>query len=286
MSWLPSCFAIYGCTKGQTLNPPRTHNACFCGIKRVFAEKGKSLRRKGLFEYEINHLLTKMNNAPLMLRLSICFGILCLPTIAQPGAWAREEGTIFIAAGGNVLLSEGAQLPVHYDPTLFAEWGLSERVTLGVDLHTADKGQIGTVFGFARVPLGDVTAPNKYAVSLSYGLRDREGEPIENLLRAGLSWGRGIENGWLAIDASATYGTIDTTWRPKMDATWGRNWTDNWTTTLQLQTGQGWNDDYYAKISPTVIYAYTPDIKFAVGAVQALTGDQGAALKIETWLTF
>lgn len=208
------------------------------------------------------------------------------PDVALGGAWAREKGEVFVAAGGNVLLSDGAQLPVHYDPTIYLEWGVTDRITLGLDFHTADKGQIATAFGFAQVPIGDVTGRNRWTVSLGYGLRTREGEPVENLMRTGLHWGRGLDTGWLAIDASATLGTIDTSWRPKADFTWGRNWTDDWTTTLQLQTGQGWTDDYYAKISPTVIYTHRPDMKFAVGAVQGLTGDRGIALKVETWLTF
>lgn len=205
---------------------------------------------------------------------------------ASAGAWAREKGELFIAAGGNFLLSEGAQLPVHYDPTLYAEWGFTDRITLGIDLHTADQGQIGTLFAFTNIPIGDLTAQNRYAVSLAYGVRARDGTPTETLMRGGFSWGRGLSNGWLAIDASATLGTIDTTWRPKLDATWGRNWSDTWTTTLQLQTGQGWTNDRYAKISPTVIYAVRPNVKVALGAVQGLTGDKGSALKLETWLTF
>ncbi len=210
--------------------------------------------------------------------------LLCSPALA--GAWAREKGELFIAAGGNFLLSEGAQLPVHYDPTLYAEWGFTDRITLGLDLHTADRGQIGTAFAFATIPIGDLTARNRWSVSLAYGLRATDRQPTETLLRGGFSWGRGLETGWLAVDASATIGTIDTTWRPKMDATWGRNWTDSWTTTLQLQTGQGWTNDFYAKISPTVIWNWKPNAKIALGAVQGLTGDRGAALKLETWLTF
>ena len=218
----------------------------------------------------------------------LCLFVLFVTTAAPlwAGAWAREKGELFIAVGGNFLLSDGAQLPVHYDPTLYAEWGMTDRLTLGIDLHTADKGQIGTAFAFANVPIGDLTAPNRWAVNLAYGVRARDGDPTETLLRGGFSWGRGLSNGWLAVDASATYGTIDTTWRPKMDATWGRNWNDSWTTTFQIQTGQGWTNDYYAKISPSVIYTFRPNLKVALGAVQGLTGDRGSALKLETWLTF
>lgn len=210
----------------------------------------------------------------------------CTSPVVQAGAWAREKGTLFIAAGGNFLLSDGAQLPVHYDPTLYAEYGASDRATLGLDLHTADAGRTGALFLFASFPIGDDKAQQKFAASLALGARVDAVNGPEALLRGGLSWGRGIKNGWLAIDASATFGTIDTTFRPKLDATWGHLWSDRWKFTTQLQTGQGFTDDYYAKIAPSIIFSYKENIDFHLGAVHALTGDHGSAMKFETWLTF
>ena len=76
----------------------------------------------------------------MLTRLTLVFS-LCFASLATAGAWPREKGTLFIAAGGNFLLSDGAQLPVHYDPTVYAEYGLTDRVTIGLDLYTADAGQ-------------------------------------------------------------------------------------------------------------------------------------------------
>lgn len=218
------------------------------------------------------------------LLLTIWAVLLSLP--AHAGAWAREKGDMFIAAGGNFWLSDGSQLPVHYDPTLYAEYGLTDRVTIGLDLHTADKGQIISGFVFANVPLGPTDGRNKWAGNLAYGYRTDATRPDEVLLRGGLSWGRGLEDGWLAVDASVTFGTADASWRPKLDATWGHNWDDRWTTTFQLQTGQGFTNDYYAKVSPTIVWTMREDIRLSLGYVQALTGDRGAGLKLETWLSF
>ena len=205
---------------------------------------------------------------------------------AHGGPWPREDGTLFIAVGGNFWLSDGSQLPVHYDPTLYAEYGLTDRITLGIDLHTADKGQIISGFVFAQYPIGPMEGPSRYTVSLAYGYRTDAVRPDEVLMRGGIHYGRGLETGWLAVDATATYGTADHTWRPKVDATWGYNWDERWTTTLQLQTGQGFTNDIYAKISPTVIWSLNEDVRLSLGAVKGLTGDKGAGLKLETWLTF
>ncbi len=212
----------------------------------------------------------------------------CMMLAAGPvlaGAWAREKGQLFTSQGGNFLLSDGAELPVHYDPTYYAEYGLTDLLTIGVDYHTADRGRIDTAFVFARFPLGEIDGPDRYAASLAFGARVDEYRPLEHLLRGGFAWGRGLDSGWLAIDSSATYGTEERVFRPKVDFTWGHHLTDRWTTSVQLQTGQGFNDDYYAKINPSISYGINEEYRISIGAVRALTGDGGGALKLDVWRT-
>ena len=50
--------------------------------------------------------------------------------------------------------------------------------------------------------------------------------------------------------------------------------------------GQGFTDDYYAKIAPSIVYEWSDKMNFQLGLVQGLTGDKGAGLKFETWLTY
>ena len=202
------------------------------------------------------------------------------------GAWPRDKGDLFIAAGGNFLLSNGAELPVHYDPTVYGEYGLTDRITLGLDFYTADKGRIASGFTFVSVPVGSLKLKNRASVSVGYGYRLNPDTSTEGLMRLGLSVGRALDEGWLAADASATIGLQDTTWRPKADFTWGHGWSNRWTSTIQLQTGQGYYNDYYAKVSPTIIFSLNERFKINLGAVKALTGDGGSALKLETWLRF
>ena len=123
--------------------------------------------------------------------------IICISQNAYAGAWAREKGELFIAAGGNFLLSSGAQLPVHYDPTLYAEFGATERLTFGLDLHTADKGRIGTVFIFTNFPIGDTKAQDRYSAGFALGARADAYHATETLLRGHVSWGA-RDRGWLA----------------------------------------------------------------------------------------
>lgn len=218
--------------------------------------------------------------------VSLFFLLSIAATAANAGAWSREKGQLFIATGGNFWLSSGAQLPVHYDPTLYAEFGATERVTLGLDLHTADAGRIGSAFFFAMFPIGDTEARDRYAAGFALGVRADAYHPPESLVRGQFSWGRGLQDGWLAIDASATYGSQDGAFRSKIDTTWGHNWSDRWTTILQLQLGQGFTDDIYAKVAPSIVYEWSDSMNIHLGYVHGLTGDRGSGLKLETWLTY
>ncbi|MEL6681689.1 MAG: hypothetical protein AAFQ09_03480 [Pseudomonadota bacterium] len=221
--------------------------------------------------------------------MRLVLAIICLLDVPQPvgaGAWAREKGHVFVSSGGNFLLSDGAELPVHYDPTFYLEYGLTERLTFGIDYHTADQGRIQTGFVFARFPLGDVTGRDRFAASLGFGARVDEYNPRENLTQGGLFWGRSYTSGWYALDYTATYGELTEAFRSKADLTWGHNLTARWTTTLQLQTGEGFSGDVYAKINPSVIFTLTENHRISLGAVKGLTGDGGSALKLNIWSTF
>ena len=118
--------------------------------------------------------------------LRIVVGLLLLLSSGAPalaGAWPREQGELFISAGGNFWLSDGSQLPVYYDPTVYAEYGLTDRITLGLDMHTADKGRIGSAFVFAQVPIGRRDGPNKWALDLPGGKRHLGESALECAIR-------------------------------------------------------------------------------------------------------
>ena len=208
-----------------------------------------------------------------------------LVNAAAAGPWTREEHQLFYATGGNFLLSDGAQLPVNYDPTFYAEYGLNGTVTLGTDYHTADQGRIQAAVIFMGFPLGETNGRDVWSAHIGLGGRVDPLNPVEYLTRGGVSWGRGLDTGWLAVDASATYGNIDQVFRPKADVTWGRRLTDRWTTIMQLQTGEGFEDDQYIKINPAITFRFNDRYTLSLGAVHAFTGDRGSALKLDLWTT-
>lgn len=218
-----------------------------------------------------------------------CF-LPCLLLIASGGTagpWLRDEGGVFLSFGANVALTESARRPVYWDPTLYLEYGVGERSTVGLDIYVAngDAEQTGSVF--LRFPLRPAETGMPVAGTLTYGLRhDRARQSYDQVARAGLSVGRGLEGGWLSADLTAIYAVEAERFEGKLDLTWGVDLTDRWTGVLQMQTGIGTAGDFYAKAAPSVLFRVTDRVRIELGVVQALTGDEGTGLRLSTWLEF
>jgi hypothetical protein len=205
---------------------------------------------------------------------------------AMAGAWAQEKGAVFLSFGGNVALFEGATRPVHYDPTLYIEYGLTDRITVGFDGYTSDATEVVNGFVFLRFPLGPTDGPSRFAVSVAGGASEIPGLDLETTGRIGLHWGYGLDRGWLAVDATTVLGLTVGEQEGKVEATWGRIVTDRWAGLLQVQAGIGFSGDTYAKVTPSVMYDLTESTRLRAGFVQALTGDQGSGLMMEIWMQF
>lgn len=212
--------------------------------------------------------------------------LICAPISAMAGAWTREEGSLFVSFGGNVALFDHATRPVHYDPTVFLEYGLSPRLTIGLDGYTADKGQAGSLFGFARTPVGPTDGPVVVAVAFGLGLTKTPTGPLWETVRIGGHLGQGLAHGWLALDAEATRVLQQPLVQTKMELTWGHQLGNGWTSVLSGQIGTGLEGDFYAKMNPSVTYDLTQGVRLRAGYVRALTGDRGSGLSAQVWVDF
>ena len=219
--------------------------------------------------------------------LWIClFWLICAPISAMAGAWTQEEGSLFVSFGGNVALFDHATRPVHYDPTIFLEYGLSPRLTLGLDGYTADKGEAGSLFGFARTAIGRTDGPVVVALAFGLGLTKTPTGPLWETVRIGGHLGQGLDRGWLALDAEATRVLQQPLVQTKMELTWGHRLGNGWTSVLSGQIGSGLEGDFYAKMNPSLTYDLTQSIRLRAGYVQALTGDRGSGLSAKVWVDF
>ena len=91
--------------------------------------------------------------------------------VAQGGAWLGEKGTGFAAGSGTLTQDD------FYSGSAYAEYGLTDRLTLGLDA-TADMDPFGVITGdgtlFLRWPLGSVDGPSRWAMHVGAGARYQE----------------------------------------------------------------------------------------------------------------
>lgn len=157
---------------------------------------------------------------------------------------------------------------------------------MGGNYYTSEQGRSKAGLVFASIPLIAPNGTDRVSASLGVGARARPDMAVATLIRPGLSWGRGLSDGWLAIDASTTHNSLDQQWRPKLDLTWGYDVTDRWTTIAQVQTGHGTDGDHYAKLVNSISYIATDTYRINLGWVQAMTGDKGGAINLEIWAQY
>jgi hypothetical protein len=200
---------------------------------------------------------------------------------AMAGAWLRQAGTAFVELSGQV--TEPDEYGFYgLDAGLYAEYGVNERLTLGVDAGH-DMLRVSKALVFIRLPLGGEARKTKLAMEFGAG---QIGE--ETALRPGLSVGRGIRlwdrNGWLNADGRVVLAggtrTLET------DLTFGLSVTGRAKVILQLQAGQPDTGTGYAKFAPSFVYETKPGTHLEIGVTQPLAGDDRRGLSLDLWRLF
>ncbi|GAA4222332.1 hypothetical protein GGQ68_001153 [Sagittula marina] len=211
--------------------------------------------------------------------------VLLIPCLVEAGAWPRDAGKGFLS--GAVRLSWPQDLadwtsvrPTQDYQTLYLEYGLTERITLGFDIGRSVSGGSKTV-AFAQVPLRDKDTGPKLSAQLGFG--QISGDMV---LRPGLSIGWGVSHGWLTFDAQAEVHLNDGATDYKLDATWGRNFAEDWKAILQLQTGVQHSDPPFVRLAPSLVTPVGRGFKTEMGVTYGITGDSSMGLKIGFWRDF
>ena len=204
-------------------------------------------------------------------------------TVADAGPWTQDSGAGFLSFGTLVRETDAS---VDTDPLVYVEYGWSDDLTLGADAFRDTQSNLWAASVFAVVPFGQKDGDQRTSATLGFGLVDEQDETVKPTIRAGLSWGRGLQTGWLAVDASATYLPQEQAARPKLDMTWGQNWTDQISTILQVQAGQGFDGNRYANLAPSVVYRFENETAVNVGLVAPVQDTGSVGIKIESWINF
>ncbi|WP_417727972.1 hypothetical protein [Roseovarius sp.] len=215
----------------------------------------------------------------------LLIAVLVLPWLigmAGAGAWPRGKGQTFLAASGQI---EGPDQFGLYRQnfTLYAEHGLTERLTLGLDLG-GDTLRMTKSIAFVRWPIGQDAQAVKIAVEMGLGEVSEE-----TALRPGVSLGRGFtlwgRHGWAAFDGRAVvFGSGDMTL--ESDITFGLNTTARSKVLVQLQTGHPALGQAYTRFAPSYVYATRPGAHLEFGLVLPVSGGGERGVKLGLWREF
>jgi len=205
-----------------------------------------------------------------------------LAAAAQGGAWPRARGEGFLAASGTVE-GPGASGLYRQSFSLFAEYGVTGRLTFGVDLG-GDALRMSKAIVFLRWPLG--RAPDETKIAVELGAGQVEGETA---LRPGLSVGRGIaigqRHGWLNADGRAILlKGGDTAF--ETDLTAGLSIGARLKAMVQLQAGIPAQGRDYLRLAPSLVYETRPGTHLEFGVTEPLSGGGERGFKLGLWRKF
>ena len=231
-----------------------------------------------------------------MFRLLTLLVLLSLPSVAQSGAWLREKGTVFLS-WSNAISTLPASLYAT-DASLYAEYGLTSRLTVGFDGYLGVSGTASEAYLFMRMPVGNKRRPAQTALTFGVGMKSIPnpwGTTTEQgLAKVGFSWGRGLKKGWLAFDATAISVLKSSIFVPNQagtnysaDFTWGQKPSERLMLIWQLQTGKTTNGPTYAKFAPSLVWSFGGGkSSVEIGMIKGLTGDDSQSLKLGFWKSF
>ncbi|WP_199260177.1 hypothetical protein [Paracoccus binzhouensis] len=234
-----------------------------------------------------------------------CLAALLLSPAALAGPWARDPGGVFAAVSTK---QDGDN---NRYASLYAEYGLGRRDTLGLELGDA-RGERTILLWWQRA-LGRAEGPNRFAVSLGLGAIRRDGR-YHPLAQIGTAWGRGFDSipllrripggGWLAVESRSklavltleypeepnvvwedpTYLTPETT--HKLDLTLGWHARDDLMLIQQFRFEQRDDTGFSARLAVSAVRDLWGPARVELGVIAPLAGEGELALKLGSWLEF
>lgn len=230
--------------------------------------------------------------------------LLLQPVTADAGsAWPRGAGNTFASVswstwGDIVGYSRAIQEPWIEPPILeqteeiglFAEYGVTDRVTFGVDHHHRQGDGIGATIWFLRSNIGSLEWPDKISVEIGAGPTKDFRLVDDTALRLGFGWGRGFETpwggAWADIDAKFTTFAETDPYFYKVDTTLGISPSEKSMWYLQVQSGALEGFPTYTRLVPTYVRRLGYGISLESALLWGVKNDEAQGVKISTWFEF
>lgn len=206
---------------------------------------------------------------------------------ASAGAWPRGKGNVFLSSSSSLSWPKGRafEYPDVYGSS-YAEYGLSDRLTLGADVGSADATRVSRLkaIGFLRYSLSDPAARHQFALDVGGG--KHLGTPH---VRIGASYGTGLElfnqSGWLALDAHVLFDPKSQKTTQALDMTLGVNLNKGKAMGL-LSAHRAQSGATIYTFTPSYVRALGPRRHIEIGVTFDLSGSPNPALKLGVWQEF
>lgn len=215
---------------------------------------------------------------------------------AVAGAWPRGRGEAFLSFSQSVSSGTPAllapDLSFRSQTSVYAEYGLTERLTLGFDgaYGWGPEADLWTGLAFARWPLAETAAGDRFAVDVGLGRRVDSEDGSDTRARLGLAWGRGFEitwgQGWMGVESSAERLIPANDNLYKADFTIGLKPDDDWMLIFQVQGGLYPKADPLVRIAPSLVRRLGRHVHAQLGVDTTVTGERSYGVKLSTWLSF
>ncbi|MFK7838231.1 MAG: hypothetical protein AB8B60_18635 [Sulfitobacter sp.] len=211
---------------------------------------------------------------------------LVAPQVAEAGAWLREKGSGFTA------LTFGMNKDEENSPSLYFEYGLTEKTTVGFDIHAAMNGaSLRDASGmiFLRRTLWHLNGPHKLSYELGLGGTYRD-DLLLPTVKTGVSWGRGFQlwerNGWINVNAAYIYEPMQGSSLSKLEGTVGLDLGKITTGMIEIAMSR-MDGDTFSSIEPSVlIKPKKGKYKFRVGVAVPFDNADKSSLKLGIWHSF
>jgi len=235
--------------------------------------------------------------------------LLALSGSAVAGPWPREEKGVFLSFSGERDVQGNAY------SSLYAEYGLRPRLTLGLELGRSSGGETSAMFWLQRA-LDRGEGPNRFSAALGMGGLERRGEYLP-LAQIAVGWGRGFDSlpvlrrvprgGWLSVEVRykiagamkdeaeiaelaargaglLSYLTPES--EAKAELTLGWHAGESLMLIGQVRAEEREDSGFGAKLAVTAVRDLIGPARLELGMIEPLSGPGERAVKLGLWVAF
>ena len=212
---------------------------------------------------------------------------LYLPSLLTAGPWPRGEGNVFLSSSAFLTWPAGRvpEAPDIYGSG-FAEYGLTDRLTLGLDIGSPDYMNMDRLkaVGFVKYSLSAPEAIHQVALDLGGGTDQGTG-----VIRLGASYGRGWSlmdtPGWFTLSGVALYAPERNENTFGLDMTVGVS-SGDMKYIAQLSAMRAYDGADYISVTPSAVRKIGKHLHLEIGASFGIRNKPDPALKLGIWQEF